>query len=93
MQPEFVRVLLIDDDQDDYFLTCELVSDIPGGQFQLDWTPEYDAGVEAVRAGTHDVFLVDYRLGPRTGIELLRDRRQYRLGHDQLLIRCGESLA
>ena len=75
MQPEFVRVLLIDDDQDDYFLTCELVSDIPGGQFQLDWTPEYDAGVEAVRAGTHDVYLVDYRLGVRTGIELLRETR------------------
>ena len=75
MQPQPVRVLLIDDDQDDYFLTRELVSDIPGGQFQLDWTPEYDAGVEAVRAGTHDVFLVDYRLGVRTGIELLRETR------------------
>ncbi len=75
MQPQPVRVLLIDDDQDDYFLTRELVSDIPGGQFQLDWTPEYDAGVEAVRAGTHDVFLVDYRLGVRTGIELLCETR------------------
>ena len=75
MQPQPVRVLLIDDDQDDYFLTRELVSDIPGGRFQLDWTPEYDAGVEAVRAGTHDVFLVDYRLGVRTGIELLRETR------------------
>ena len=49
-QPELVRVLLIDDDRDDYFLTRELVSDIPGGRFHLDWTPEYDAGVQAVRA-------------------------------------------
>ncbi len=74
-QPELVRVLLIDDDRDDYFLTRELVSEIPGGRFQLDWTPEYAAGAEAVRAGTHDVYLVDYRLGPRTGIELLRETR------------------
>ena len=74
-QLELVRVLLIDDDRDDYFLTRELVADIPGGRFHLDWTPEYNAGVEAVRAGTHDVFLVDYRLGVRTGIELLRETR------------------
>ena len=74
-QLELVRVLLIDDDRDDYFLTRELVADIPGGRFHLDWTPEYNAGVEAVRAGTHDVFLVDYQLGVRTGIELLRETR------------------
>jgi signal transduction histidine kinase len=70
-----VRVLLIDDDQDDYFLTRELLSDIPGGRFQLEWTPEYAAGLEAVCAGGHDVFLVDYRLGAKTGIELLRETR------------------
>jgi signal transduction histidine kinase len=70
-----VRVLLIDDDQDDYFLTRELLSDIPGGRFQLDWTPDYASGLEAVCAGGHDVFLVDYRLGAKTGIELLRETR------------------
>ena len=68
-----VRVLLVDDDRDDYFLTRELLADIPGGRYQLDWTPDYDAGVAAVCGGAHDVFLLDYRLGARTGIELLRE--------------------
>ncbi|QJW99674.1 hybrid sensor histidine kinase/response regulator [Frigoriglobus tundricola] len=76
VQLESVRVLLIDDDEDDFLLTRELVSDIPGGRFRLDWTPTYAAGVEAVCAGGHDVFLVDYQLGARTGIELLRETRE-----------------
>lgn len=68
-----IRVLLIDDDQDDYVLTRDFLSDIHHGQFHLDWTPDYAAGVEAVVSGRHDVFLVDYRLGAKTGIELLRE--------------------
>ncbi len=66
-------MLLIDDDQDDYVLTRDLLGDIPGGRFHLDWTPRYEAGAEALCAGGHDVFLVDYQLGARTGIELLRE--------------------
>jgi signal transduction histidine kinase len=73
--PELVRVLLIDDDQDDYVLTRDLLGDVPGRRFHLDWTPHYSVGVEAVAAGGHDVFLVDYRLGAKTGIELLRETR------------------
>jgi signal transduction histidine kinase len=72
---ELVRVLLIDDDQDDYILTRELLGDVPGGSFQLDWTPDYAVGLEAVCSGGHDVFLVDYRLGAKTGIDLLRETR------------------
>ncbi len=74
-QSELVRVLLIDDDQDDFVLTRDLLGDVPGGRFHLDWTPHYAAGAEAVCAGGHDVFLVDYRLGAQTGIDLLRETR------------------
>jgi signal transduction histidine kinase len=74
-QPEPVRVLLIDDDQDDYVLTRDLLGDVPGGRFELDWTPHYAEGVEAVCADRYDVFLVDYRLGAMTGIDLLRETR------------------
>jgi len=72
-QHELIRVLLIDDDQDDYILTRDLLTEIPGGQFHLDWTPDYDEGKSAVIKGEHHAFLVDYRLGAKTGIELLRE--------------------
>lgn len=70
-----IRVLLIDDDEDDRFLTEERLGDVPGRPYTLDWTPHYAEGLEAICAGTHDVYLLDFRLGARTGIELLRESR------------------
>jgi signal transduction histidine kinase len=72
-----VAVLLIDDDRDDYFLTRELIGEVPEGRLTLDWAPTYDAGLAALCGGTHDVYLLDYRLGARTGIELLREAKSH----------------
>jgi signal transduction histidine kinase len=68
-----VRVLLVDDDRDDYVLTRELLADVPGGSFVLDHAPTYEQGLEAIRLGGHDVYLLDYLLGARNGIDLLRE--------------------
>jgi signal transduction histidine kinase len=68
--------LLIDDDRDDYLLTRDLFAEIPGGRYHLDWAADYENGLADVCRGTHDVFLVDYRLGARTGLELLDDARR-----------------
>lgn len=70
---ELVRVLLIDDDQEEYFLTQDVVKDIPNGRFKLDWTPDYAAGIEAICDDKYDVFLLDYRLGAKSGLDLLRE--------------------
>jgi signal transduction histidine kinase len=67
-----VRVLLVDDDEDDYFLTRELLAEIPGASFRLDWVADFDAALAEFDRCAHDVFLVDYRLGRRDGLELLR---------------------
>ena len=71
-----IRVLLVDDDQDDFFLTRELLEEIPGGRFQLDWVSTYEAGLEAICRGEHDVYLIDYRLGAKTGLDLLREAQE-----------------
>jgi signal transduction histidine kinase len=65
--------LLVDDDQDDFFLTRELLNEVPHGRFTLDWASTYDAGLVAICDGTHDVYLLDFRLGASSGIDLLRE--------------------
>jgi signal transduction histidine kinase len=70
-----VRVLLVDDDRDDYLLTKDLLDDIPGHPFRLEWVPDYDAALAAVGRNEHDVYLFDYRLGARTGLDLLAEAR------------------
>jgi PAS domain S-box-containing protein len=69
---EPIKVLLIEDDEDDYILTRSLFSEIHDQRFQVDWLKRWAEGLEAVVRNEHDVCLVDYRLGAQTGIDLLR---------------------
>ena len=68
-----VRVLLIEDDEDDYVMTRDLLAEIDGNRFHLDWLASYDAARDAFRRHAHDVYLVDYRLGEHNGLDLLRE--------------------
>jgi len=67
-----VRVLLVDDDKDDYVLTRELFADMAGA-YALDWENDFDGGLAAMCRGEHDVYLIDFRLGKRNGLDLLRE--------------------
>ncbi|MGH8577460.1 MAG: ATP-binding protein, partial [Gammaproteobacteria bacterium] len=67
-----IRVLLVEDDEDDYRLTRELLAEVPGYRVELDWAPSYEAGLSALARRAHDLCLLDYRLGECTGLDLLR---------------------
>jgi two-component system cell cycle sensor histidine kinase/response regulator CckA len=66
-----IRVLLVDDDRSWSEFTADLLRDC-GPLFALTYVADFDSAVEGFAAGTFDVALVDYRLGARTGVELLR---------------------
>jgi PAS domain S-box-containing protein len=70
-EPDIVKVLLVEDDEDDYILTQSFFEEIRDGHYQLEWIPNADEGLEAMVRNEHDICLVDYRLGACTGIELL----------------------
>ena len=71
METNNIRVLLVEDDEDDYVLIDDLLSEVPGKKFNVEWTDSYDTGIEAIGTGRHDVCLLDYRLGERSGLDLL----------------------
>ncbi len=69
-----VRVLLIDDDEDDYIITKDVFSQINGkDRYELTWIDTFDKGINAVLKRQHDIYLVDYRLGKATGVDLLKE--------------------
>jgi PAS domain S-box-containing protein len=70
--PGNIRVLLIEDDEDDYQLTLELLGEIPGSRIALDWRSDFDQGLTTMVGCEHDAYLIDYRLGKHNGIELLK---------------------
>jgi signal transduction histidine kinase len=67
-----LRVLIADDDEDDYFLTRDLLLQSRRQKVHLDWTPTYREALQAIERNEHDVYLFDYRLGEGDGLELLR---------------------
>lgn len=68
-----IKVLLVEDDEDDYLLTRDMLQEIEGASFQLDWERNYAVALATLLQRRHDVYLVDYRLGERTGLELLQE--------------------
>jgi two-component system cell cycle sensor histidine kinase/response regulator CckA len=67
---EHLKLLLVEDDEDDYIITQGLLGDLKGRVFTLDWEKNFEAGLAAMRQNRHDVCLVDYRLGAHDGVEL-----------------------
>jgi signal transduction histidine kinase len=68
-----INVLLIDDDQDEFVLTRHLLSESRMSVFNLDWTSDCEAALDDMTRDRHDVYLLDYRLGARDGLELMRE--------------------
>jgi signal transduction histidine kinase len=73
MDTRELRVLIADDDEDDYILTRDLLQRIGRQRFRLDWTPSYEAALQAIELNQHDVYLFDYHLGQSDGLELMRE--------------------
>ena len=76
VEKEQLHILVIEDDEDDYFLVRRLLSKARGITCSIDWAQTYDEGLERITAREYDVALIDYRLDAQTGIDLLREALQ-----------------
>lgn len=71
-----ISVLLIEDDEDDYFLTVDLFEMIDTRQFVVTWADNVESGMTELQSGKHDICLIDYRLGAANGVEVLEACRE-----------------
>ncbi len=70
-----IRLLLVDDDADDYALTKDIVAEMPRGPYELEWAQDYASGKAAIGRREHHVYLLDYRIGAKTGLDLVKETR------------------
>jgi signal transduction histidine kinase len=73
MTANICKVLLIDDDEDDYIVTRDFLDEAEQISFKLNWVDNYDWGLIEIAKDRHDVYLLDFRLGKDNGLELLRE--------------------
>lgn len=67
------RVLLIDDDRAQFRLTAAHLKHFTQATYELDWADSYETGLQKLSTGDYVACLLDYQLGPRDGLQLIRE--------------------
>lgn len=78
------RILIIDDDEDDFFITSDYIRQIEEYDLHIDWCYKYKEAVQLLENKAYDIYFVDYRLGAKTGLDFLREA--VRLGVEEPIV-------
>jgi len=77
MEKRDLKILIVDDDEDDYLLTTDLLKEIAFWEIVTEWCPSYEQALSKLKSNHYDLFFFDYLLGPHTGLELLNKAKEY----------------
>ena len=80
------KILLIEDDRDDYMLIKAHLDRVHGAACSLIWETGFFAGIRKIITGKFDICFIDYRLGDKTGIQLIEEIRHRRLKIPTILL-------
>lgn len=67
------KILLIDDDRMQFRLTQAHVRSFQTDLYELEWASTYEDGIARLLSGEHAACLLDYQLGERDGLQLIRE--------------------
>ena len=72
---DVIRVLLVDDDEDEFLIVRSLLRESASmagaAPFSVEWTSDAATALEHIRRGDYGAYLLDFRLGQTTGLELI----------------------
>jgi DNA-binding response OmpR family regulator len=67
------KILIVEDDEEDFFLTSHALTKSQNEKITLEWASTYLAAQEALHTKSYDAVLVDYDLGTENGLKLIRE--------------------
>jgi two-component system cell cycle sensor histidine kinase/response regulator CckA len=73
---EPLEILLVEDDEQQAGFIRELLEAAPLSIIHSTWAGQYDTALHLLRSELFDAALVDYHLGTRNGLQLVRDARR-----------------
>ncbi|MDQ2085070.1 EAL domain-containing protein [Herbivorax sp. ANBcel31] len=73
-----IKLLLVEDDENDYIIMKSVVSQIKYENYTIDWASTYDKAIDIITSEENhfDVIFMDYNLGRYNGIELMREIKE-----------------
>ena len=85
----YFKILILDDDEDDFFITDQYIKNIKGYNFETEWRYDYKAALAELSEKKYDLYLVDYYLGAKTGLDFIREAHE-RKCEDPIIILTGK---
>lgn len=70
MKQRKFQVVLIEDDPDDFVMIRDLLRE-NNQQYELKWISNFESAVDELERQEADIYLIDYFLGEKTGLELI----------------------
>lgn len=71
-----VRVLIIEDDEDDFVILKHFLTKIKTEDYDVHWCNDFDEAEAEILKDEHDIYLIDHFLGKGEGIEIIEKIRQ-----------------
>ncbi len=68
-----LRILVVDDDADDFIIISDYIKRALPGKAELEWCGKYDDALEEMTHCKYDLYFVDYLMGAKSGIDLLKE--------------------
>ena len=68
---EEIRILLIEDDEEDYLITKKVISEIKNQKYTVVGISTYEKTLNETQKDIYDIFFVDYKLGAKIGLDLI----------------------
>ncbi|WP_287526293.1 hypothetical protein [Okeania sp. SIO2C2] len=60
MNKDLIKVLLIENNTEDFILIYDLLSQVESPKILLDWENTYETGLTVIKKNQHDICLLDY---------------------------------
>lgn len=72
MQKNKINLLIVDDDEDDFFLTSDYLRAIPTMEFEITWAKSFNEASVHLENCHFNLCFFDFLLGAKTGLDLLK---------------------
>jgi two-component system, cell cycle sensor histidine kinase and response regulator CckA len=79
MNEQPIRILIVEDDEEDFILTRALFGDIANTIYAVERAATAEEALRCFEQRNHDLYLIDFRLGASNGLELLHKAEEMRL--------------
>ncbi|MEA1080942.1 EAL domain-containing protein [Marinobacter qingdaonensis] len=81
-----LRILLIEDDEDDYLITRDILEDAAYVRTELTWEETLAGALSVLETRTFDVVLVDFRIGADSGLDLIQQAQDQKIATPFILL-------